>query len=115
MHREGLKNVQFVIPKEGGLLLPYVVVVPKNATGRKEYMQWLNYVAQPEGQLRIADQAGYMPMNPNAKLSPAAEKELGQPLSSLMKQLYKPDWIHIAKTRKERVALVEKAMANAPK
>ena len=115
MRKAGLKNVQFVIPKEGGLLLPYVVVVPKNANGRKEYMQWLNYVAQPEGQIRVADLAGYMPMNPSAKLSPAAEMELGQPLSSLMQQLYQPDWIYIAKTRKERVALVEKAMANAPK
>lgn len=113
MRREGVKNVDFVIPKEGGLALPYVVVVPKNASGRQDYMKWLNYVAQPEGQVRMADVAGYMPLNSKAKLSPTAEKELGQPLATLMTKLYQPDWVHVAKSRKERVALAEKAMAAA--
>jgi putative spermidine/putrescine transport system substrate-binding protein len=115
MRKSGQKNVAFVVPKEGGLILPYVVVVPKGAKDRKEYMQWLNYVAQPEGQVRVADQAGYMPMNGKAKLSAEAEKELGQSVDALRNQLYQPDWIHVAKSRKERVAMVEKAMAAAAK
>jgi len=115
MRREGMKNLQMVTPKEGGLSIPYLVVVPKGATGKNEYMQWLNYVAQPEGQIRLAELAGYMPLNSTAVLPPALEKELGQPLPALLQSLYQPDWMLIARTRKDRMSMVEKAMANAPK
>lgn len=113
MKRDGQKNVDMVIPKEGALMLPYIVVVPKNAKGRESYMKWLNYVAQPEGQVKIADIAGYLPLNSKAKLTPAAEKELGQPLDSLRDKLYQPDWNLIADSRKSRMELVERAMAGA--
>lgn len=113
MQRSGQNNVQMVIPKEGALLLPYVVVVPKGAKSRDSYMAWLNYVAQPQGQERIADIAGYLPLNATAKLSADAERMLGQPLPALLEQLYQPDWNYIAASRKERLEAVEKAMAGA--
>ena len=94
-------------------MLPYIVVVPKNAKDRESYMKWLNYVAQPEGQVRIADIAGYLPLNSEARLTPTAEKELGQPLESLRDKLYQPDWNVIADTRKARMEMVERAMAGA--
>ncbi|AOB39826.1 ABC transporter substrate-binding protein [Bordetella parapertussis] len=113
MQRDGQRNVELVVPKEGALMLPYLVVVPKGAQGREHYMKWLEYVGQPEGQQRIAEIAGYMPLNSQARLSPAAEKELGQPLDKLRDQLYQPDWNLIAKTRKTRIEAVERAMAGA--
>jgi putative spermidine/putrescine transport system substrate-binding protein len=113
MKRDGQNNIEMVIPKEGALILPYLVVVPKKAQGRASYLKWLNYVAQPEGQSRIADIAGYLPLNSTAKLSPATEKELGQPLNVLRDQLYQPDWNYIAESRKSRIELVERAMAGA--
>ncbi len=113
MRRDGQRNVDLVVPKEGALMLPYIVVVPKGAPGREHYMKWLDYVGQPEGQQRIADIAGYMPLNSQAKLSAQAEKELGQPLATLRDQLYQPDWNLIAKTRKTRLEAVERAMADA--
>lgn len=113
MKRDGQKNVEMVIPKEGALMLPYIVVVPKNAKDRESYMTWLNYVAQPEGQVRIADIAGYLPLNSEAKLTQTAEKELGLPLESLRDKLYQPDWNVIADTRKSRMEMVERAMAGA--
>jgi len=113
MKREGLKNIEMVIPKEGALMLPYIVVVPKNAKGREAYMKWLNYVAQPEGQVRIADIAGYLPLNSKAELTPAAKEHLGQPLIALRDSLYQPDWNYIAENRKTRMEQVERAMAAA--
>jgi len=113
MKRDGLTNVEMVIPKEGALMLPYIVVVPKNAKGRDSYMKWLNYVAQPEGQVRIADIAGYLPLNSEAKISKDAEKMLGQSLTALRDKLYQPDWNYIAEHRRARMELVERAMANA--
>jgi putative spermidine/putrescine transport system substrate-binding protein len=113
MNRDGLKNIDMVIPKEGALMLPYIVVVPKNAEDRESYMKWLNYVAQPEGQVRIADIAGYLPLNNQAELSPEAQKALGMPLPKLLDSLYQPDWNYIAETRKSRIEQVERAMASA--
>jgi len=113
MKRDGQTNVEMVVPKEGGLMLPYMVVVPKNAKDRDSYMKWLDYVAQPAGQERIADIAGYLPLNGQARLSEQAQKELGRPLAELRDSLYQPDWQFIADTRKERIELVERAMAGA--
>jgi len=111
MKRDGQNNVEMVIPKEGALMLPYMVVVPKNAKGRDVYMKWLNYVAQPDGQVRIADVAGYLPLNGKAKLSDRAAKELGMPLLELRDSLYQPDWQYIADNRKARIEMVERSMA----
>lgn len=113
MKRDGMENVEMVVPEEGALMLPYLVVVPKNATDRESYMKWLNYVAQPEGQVRIADIAGYLPLNSEAKISDDAQKIIGKPLTELRDSLYQPDWNYIAEQRKARMELVERAMADA--
>lgn len=111
MKQEGMTNVDMVIPEEGALMLPYLVVVPKGAKDRDAYMEWLNYVAQPSGQEKIADIAGYLPLNSTAKLSSEAEEILGGTLAETIEHLYQPDWEYIAKHRKERMELVEKIMA----
>jgi len=113
MRKDGMNSIEMVIPKEGALMLPYLVVVPKNAKNRDSYMKWLNYVAEAAGQERIADIAGYFPLNNQAKLSKEAQDMLGQPLEELRKNLYQPDWNYIAEKRRERIELVEKTMASA--
>jgi len=111
MRREGQDELEMVIPQEGALMLPYIVVVPKGAQDRDSYMKWLNYAAEAKAQVQIADIAGYFPLNSDAKLSAEAEAELGQPLPDLIGKLYQPDWNVVAQNHKERLQLVEQSMA----
>lgn len=112
MKRDGQADIEMVIPEEGALMLPYIVVVPKGAQDRDSYMEWLNYAAEAKAQVAIADIAGYFPLNADAKLSAEAEAELGQPLPDLIGKLYQPDWSVVATNHKERLQLVEQAMAS---
>lgn len=108
----GHKNIQLVIPKEGSIMIPYTVVVPKGAKDRDAYIKWLNYVASAEGQERLSEVAGYIPINTKAKLSKISADLLGMSIDDLLAQLYQPDWNFIADVRKERIELVEKALVD---
>jgi putative spermidine/putrescine transport system substrate-binding protein len=111
LQRDGASNLEFVLPKEGALMLPYVAVVPKGAKDRQAMVKWLNYIAQPGPQLNAVDASGYMPMSPDAKFSAEQEKKLGMTLSGLLGKLFLPDWAQVAKHRDERVNMVEKIMS----
>jgi putative spermidine/putrescine transport system substrate-binding protein len=111
MKRDGVKNVDIVLPKEGALMLPYIVVVPKGSPDRAAVKKWLNYVASPEPQLRTAELSGYFPLNAKAVVPPEQEKVLGMSLANMKARLHQPDWFAIADKQKERVELVEKIIA----
>lgn len=111
MKREGLTNVDFVIPKEGALMLPYLVVVPKGAFDQDAARKWLDYLGKPEPQLRATAMSGYLPLNETAQLPAPLEKLVGMPLPQLKSQLIQPDWALIAEKQRERVNLVEQILA----
>lgn len=111
MKREGLTNVDFVVPKEGALMLPYLVVVPKGAPDLAIARKWLDFIGKAEPQLKATDISGYMPLNETAVLPAPLEKIVGMPLSELKPRLIQPDWTYIAEKQKERVAFIEKAIA----
>lgn len=111
MKQDGMDYVDMVIPEEGALMLPYLVVVPKGAKDKEAYMKWLNYVAMPAGQERIAEIAGYLPLNSRANISAEAEEILGGTLEETRDSLYQPDWEYIAEKRAERMDLVEQIMS----
>ncbi|MGA0594666.1 extracellular solute-binding protein [Enterovirga sp. CN4-39] len=111
MKREGLTNVEFVVPKEGALMLPYLVVVPKGAPDMAAAKKWLDFVGKADPQLRATEISGYMPLNETAVLPPPLEKIVGMPLAVLKPKLIQPDWAYIAEKQKERVAFVEKTIA----
>lgn len=99
--------VDITIPKEGGLMLPYMLVVPKGAKNRDAYMAFLKYATRPEVQLSMYDFAGYLPLNTSAQLSQAQVTELGMPFKELMKKLYQPDYWKLADTMATNVKMVE--------
>lgn len=103
--------VDMSIPKEGALLLPYVLVVPKGAKDRKELLQFLQYSTSAEPQVRMYDISKYLPFAPDAKLNKEQEAAIGMPLPELVKKLYSPDWAVIADSLRERTAAVEAAQA----
>ena len=111
LRRHGAANVDTVIPKEGALMLPYVVVVPKGAKDRDKSLIWMNYIAGAEPQLRAAMLDGWLPMNSKVKLPEDLQKTLGQPYENIVKSLYSPDWRIVVEHNEERVNRAEKLMA----
>lgn len=103
--------VDITIPKEGAVMLPYMLVVPKNAKNRDALMKFLNYALEPAGQIRMYDFSGYIPLNASAKLSEKQTAELGMPLPDLLGRLYEPDFWVQAETLKAVTETVEKIQA----
>ena len=111
LRRQGAANVGIVIPKEGALMLPYVVVVPKGAKNLDKSLVWMNYIAGAEPQLRAALLDGWLPMNSKVKLPEDLQKTLGQPYEQIVKSLYSPDWRIIVEHNEARVDRAEKLLS----
>lgn len=103
--------VDITLPREGGLLLPYVLVVPKDAPDLPAAMAWLKAAARPDAQLRMYDISGYLPFSPQATLSPQQVQELGSDLPALRAKLYEPDWWAVSAGEKALAAQVEQMQA----
>lgn len=113
LREEGAENVAMVVPEEGALLIPYLLVVPKGAKELEATKQFLNYVAQAEPQVRALMVGGYLPMNANAQLPPEAEERMGMTMAELMPKLYQPDWAYISEHQEEYINLLEQLIAGA--
>lgn len=113
LNREGTDYIDMVIPKEGGLMLPFVVVVPKGASNPKAVRKFLEYVTEPEGQSKMMDISGYVPLNPDAKLSPESEKLIKGSTAALLERLRVVNWNDVASKENvdKRLPLVEQIMA----
>lgn len=103
--------VDIVLPKEGGLMLPYYLVVPKNAQDLPAAVAWMQAAAQPEAQLRMYDISGYLPLSPKAALSPEQTAALGMDLPALRARLHEPDWWAVSAGEKALAGLVEQMQA----
>ena len=111
LRRQGASNVGIAIPKEGALMLPYVVVIPKGAKNQDKSLVWMNYIAGAEPQLRAALLDGWLPMNSKVKLPEDLQKTLGQPYDEIVKSLYSPDWRIVVEHNEARVDRAEKLMS----
>ncbi len=103
--------VDITIPKEGGLMLPYYLVVPKNAPDLPAATAWLKAAIQPDAQLRMYDISGYLPFSPKAALSPQQAHDLGSDLPALRAKLYEPDWWAVSAGEKTLAGQVEQMQA----
>jgi putative spermidine/putrescine transport system substrate-binding protein len=103
--------VDIVIPKEGAILLPYILVVPKGAKNRDALMQFLKYATEAPTQLAMYDYSGYIPFNLNAKLNDKQVAELGMPLNELGNHLYLTDFWALAENMKKNTEIAEKIQA----
>ena len=112
MKRQGVENVDMIIPEEGGLALSYLYVIPKGAKDVESAKKFLNSVAKVQSQL-LAAEDGYLPLNPQAELTPELAAEFGFTLEELMERTYAPDWNVIGSAIEERVSLVEEIIDSA--
>lgn len=113
LRREGAKDVDIAIPREGALMIPYIVVVPKGAKDLPAVRKWLDYISTAAPQVRALEQGGYFPLNQTAKMPEALEKDMGFTLKELMPKLHQPDWAVISAADKERTNLAEQLLAGA--
>ena len=103
--------VDIALPKEGGLLLPYFLVVPKDAPDLPAVTAWLKAAVQPDAQLRMYDISGYLPFSPKATLSPQQTHDLGLDLPALHAKLYEPDWWAVSAGEKALSGQIEQLQA----
>lgn len=111
LQRQGVNQVDIVMPREGILAQPYVLVAPKNLRNRDATLRFLDYVAGAEPQGRAAAMDGWLPTNARAPSSPEFERIIRIPYAELTSKLYMPDWRVIVETNEERVNMVEQLMA----
>lgn len=107
LQNAGVDYVEMVIPDEGALLLPYVIVAPKGVADREKTREWLNYIASAAPQERGLAASGYIPANSKAQVSPEIQTRIGMSLDELRNKLYQPDWNFIADKQKERVEAID--------
>lgn len=113
LRQQGAENVTMVVPEEGALMIPYLLVAPKGAKEMEATKKFMDYVSQADPQLRGSVLGGYLPLNATAVLPPEAEEQMGMTLKELMTKLYQPDWGYIAEHQEERINTLEKVIANA--
>jgi putative spermidine/putrescine transport system substrate-binding protein len=113
LRRDGQTAIEMVIPKEGALMLPYVVVVPKGSANRAQTITYLNALLDADAQMRLSAQNGSIPSNNNAVLPPEVEQALGMTRAELMKRMYIPDWNAVVSQYEERLDQVEQIAASA--
>lgn len=111
MKKAGVKNVEFVLPKEGSLALPYILIVPKGAKHPAAYKAFLKSSLETTQQAKMLDMSGYIPLNTKTPISAEHEANFGMKLPALLERLYQPDWDVVARTHKERVAMVEQLLS----
>lgn len=111
MKEDGLP-VDMVIPRERALMLPYIAMVPKGTFDIATAKGFLNFLLEPEPQLRITELSGYLSPVKGAKLTPALDQRLGMPLADLKSKLIQPDWFYLAGEQRRRADLVEQIVAS---
>lgn len=107
LRQQGAENVTMVAPKEGVLMIPYMLVVPKGAKRLEDTKKFLDFVSRAEPQLRGSILGGYLPLNSNAVLPPEAEEQMGMTFKELMERVYQPDWQYIAEQERDRINMLE--------
>ncbi len=108
MRRAGVTNVSYVIPREGSMIIPQVMVMPKGAPNRDAARQLMSAMTEPEYMVNFAQQDGDWPLTPAATLPPPLVKELGGTTADILAHAYNPDWAYIGLHTEERVRRMEK-------
>lgn len=109
--REGTTDLDMVIPTEGAMMIPYILVVPKNGPFPEAARRFANWSGGAPPVERAAEATGYLPLNSAARLTEGAQRLLGMPIEALNARIMNPDWNVIEAKREEAVALLEQTIA----
>jgi putative spermidine/putrescine transport system substrate-binding protein len=112
LKQAGVANIDMTEPKEGGLLLPYLLVVPKGAKNLEATKKLLNAILSPDYQARLV-RTGAWPVNAKVSLSADGEKLLGGTLAEAIAKNHTADWGAVASNLSDRTRLIEKVIDEA--
>jgi len=113
LHHQGVKNIDFVVPAEGALVIPYLVAIPKGARNSEEAKKLLNALVEPKYQVPFLVESGLLPTNPSVALPPAIEKSLGGNLDAVIARNVTADWAVVAANLEARTRKVEEIINQA--
>jgi len=106
--REGGSDVDVLIPEEGALMTPYVLLLPKNCPYPEAARQFLAYASTAAPAVRAVEATGYLPFHAQAQVDDAmVKKYYNYTLPDLVRQLYSPDWGYVEQTRLELIKRLE--------
>ncbi len=112
LRASGQTEVDITLPKEGGLILSYVLSIPKGAEDKAAALRFLNESIDPQKQIGAA-RSGYLPLSTNVTLPADVERALGMSMEDVRKRNWAPNWYTIAGNLEERMRLTEQILDRA--
>lgn len=112
LRRAGQSEVNITLPREGGLVLSYILSIPKGSQDKAAALQFLNACVSPEKQISAA-QSGYLPLATNVTLPDTLERELGMSMAEVRARNWSPNWYTIAADLEPRIRLAEQIIDRA--
>lgn len=112
LRRSGETNVDITIPGEGGLVLSYILAVPKGSANREAAVRFLNDSIAPQKQIDAARNA-YLPLSTNVTLPEDLSKDYGMTIDEVRARNWAPDWYAVAGELEARMRLVERVADEA--
>ncbi len=92
LRRAGSTDVALRIPDEGGMILPYFLVIPKNAPDPASARRFLNTVIGTKYEAAFPVGSGAWPMNPKTEIPAATQKEMGATADDAIAHNFSPNW-----------------------
>lgn len=112
LRRGGATDVNITLPREGGLVLSYLISIPKGAQDKEAALRYLNACIAPQKQVAAA-QSGYLPLTANVTLPNTLERELGMSMADVRARNWAPNWYTIAADLEQRIRLAEQIIDRA--
>ncbi len=109
IRRGGEKEIDITLPQEGGLVLSYILSVPKGAMDKEAAVAFLNDAIAPEKQIEAA-RSGYLPLTSGVTLPDDVTKDLGLTMEDVRKRNWAPNWYTIAGDLENRMTLCQKIL-----
>ena len=95
--------------QEGGLVLSYILSVPKGAVDKEAAVAFLNDAIAPEKQIEAA-RNGYLPLTSGVTLPGDVTKDLGLTMEEVRTRNWAPNWYTIAGDLENRMTLCQKIL-----
>jgi len=108
--RGGNTAVAMRVPDEGGLILPYLLVLPKGARNPDAAKRLMNAVIEPQYQAGLAQASLVWPMNQHTVLSDSLRKEMGNSVEEVMARNISLDWWTIGSNLEAETRRIDQLM-----
>ena len=112
LRKAGQRDVEMTLPREGGLLLSYLVAVPKNAPDKAAALRFINDTIDPAKQITAA-RSGYIPLSTNVTLPDEVVQEIGMTPEQVRARNWSPNWYTIAADIEARMRLADQILDRA--